>query len=71
MHVHAGNMMEANVKSMKVETFDGSKVLGGLTSILLTGRRAQEWSFRRGATRSSRTRASEIRAAGQLRVKTT
>eukprot|EP00972_Heterocapsa_arctica_P033127 4873397-Heterocapsa_arctica.AAC.1 len=30
MHKHAGNMMEANVKSMKVETFVGSGMLGGL-----------------------------------------
>eukprot|EP00972_Heterocapsa_arctica_P023531 3467584-Heterocapsa_arctica.AAC.1 len=63
MHVHADNMMEANVKSMKVETFVGSGVLGGLTYTLLTGRQAPGVVV---ATRLSRTRPSEIRAAGQL-----
>eukprot|EP00972_Heterocapsa_arctica_P041413 6108005-Heterocapsa_arctica.AAC.1 len=60
--------MEANVKSIKVETFVSSGVLGGLTSILLMGRRVPGVVV---ATRSSRTRASKIRAAGQLRMKAT
>eukprot|EP00972_Heterocapsa_arctica_P058505 8631378-Heterocapsa_arctica.AAC.1 len=28
LHEHAGNMMEANVRTMKVDTFVGSVVLG-------------------------------------------